>query len=117
MGVFRVPLQVGNPVNQQTETVDALVDTGAVYSMVPSSLLRHLGIETVETITFEIANGDTVDYETGWASFSLEGRRGMARVIFGPEGDSLLGATTLEDLRLMPDPYNERLIPSRALLY
>ncbi len=85
--------------------------------MVPSSLLRDLGIQPVETVTFEIANGDTVDYETAWAAFSVEGRRGLARVIFGPEGDSLLGATTLEDVRLMPDPVNERLIPSRALLF
>ena len=117
MGIFSVTLVIGNSINQRTETVEAMVDTGAIYSMVPASLLHNLGIEPVETVTFELASGETADYPTAWATFSTEGRRGMARVIFGPEGDSLLGAATLEDLRLMADPVNERLIPSRVLLF
>ena len=117
MGIFSVTLAIGNSINQRTETVEAMVDTGALYSMAPASLLHNLGIEPVETVTFELASGETADYPTAWATFFTEGRRGMARVIFGPEGDSLLGATTLEDLRLMPDPVNEWLIPSRALLF
>jgi predicted aspartyl protease len=116
MGVFRVPLEIGNPLNQFTETVEALVDTGAIYSMAPSSLLSGLGIEPIETITFNVADGRTVDYPTAWAAFRAAGRRGMARVIFGPENRYLLGATTLEDLRLIPDPINQRLVPGETPL-
>ena len=116
MGVFRVPLEIGNPANQRTEIVEALVDTGATFSMVPASILRELGLEPSRTVTFRIASGESVEYPTAWASFSAGGRSGMARVIFGPEDQYLLGATTLEDLLLVPDPIGERLVPTEALL-
>ncbi len=41
---------------------------------------------------------------------------GEARVVFGPEGLYLLGATTLEDLSFIVDPINKRLIVEDALL-
>jgi predicted aspartyl protease len=117
MGVFRVPLEIGNPLNQFTETVEALVDTGAIFSMAPSSLLHRLGLEPVRRVTFRTATGEPVEYPTGWASFSAEGRNGMARVVFGPEGQFLLGATTLEDLLLTVDPIEQRLVPVEAPLF
>ena len=116
MGIFYVPVQVGSPATQLSATVEALVDTGAIYSMMPASLLQGLGLDPGEVVTFDIANGETVDYPTNWATFLAGGRRGMARVIFGPDGEYLLGATTLEDLRLMVDPIDRRLVPTRAPL-
>ena len=42
---------------------------------------------------------------------------GPAPVIFGEEGDEpLLGATTLESLGLILDPFKRRLIPMRMML-
>ena len=116
MGTFRVPLQVGNPDNGLAQTVEALVDTGATFSMMPSSLLEELGIEPVRSVTFRIANGETVEYPTGLASFATEGLDGVARVIFGPEDHYLMGATTLEDLLLAVDPAGRRLVPGEGLL-
>jgi predicted aspartyl protease len=116
MGVFRVPLEIGNPIDQRTETVEALVDTGAIFSMAPSSLLQTLGIEPVRQVRFRTATGESVEYPTGWASFSAEGQSGRARVVFGPEGQFLLGATTLEDLLLTVDPIEQRLVPVEGLL-
>jgi predicted aspartyl protease len=116
MGIFRVPLHVGNPGNGHSETVQALVDTGATFSMMPASLLQRLGIEAVRSATFRIASGETVDYPTGVASFSVEGLSGVARVIFGPEDQYLMGATTLEDLMLTVDPVGHRLVPVEGSL-
>ena len=116
MGTFRVPLEIGNPFNQLTRTVDALVDTGATFSMAPASLLHGLSIEPTRTVTFRIGNGGTVQYQTGLATFSASGRDGFGRIAFGPEGQYLLGATTLEDLMLIPDPVGKRLVPTEALL-
>ena len=116
MGTFRVPLEIGNPFNQLTRSVDALVDTGATFSMAPASLLRGLEIESTQTVTFRIGNGDTIQYPTGMATFSTAGRHGFGRIAFGPEGQYLLGATALEDLMLVPDPIGQRLVPSEALL-
>ena len=116
MGTFNVEMTV-SPVDFSVgDRVVALVDTGASYSMIPASRLRQLGIEPDETVEFELAGGEIAEYPTGWAGFSATGRRGRARVIFGPEDEYLLGATTLEDLGLMVDPVNFRLVPTRRLL-
>ncbi len=116
MGTFNVELRIGAADFSAWETVSALVDTGATCSMAPASMLRRLGIESDETVEFELAGGEVVEYETGWAAFSVEDRIGRARVIFGPDGEYLMGATTLEDLALMVDPVNYRLVPTRRLL-
>ena len=68
--------------------------------MMPGSLLRRLGIEL----------------ETAWARFAAEGRNAVARVTFGPEGEFLLGATTLENLGVAVDPVDRRLIPQDDFL-
>ncbi len=116
MGDFNVELRIGAADLSAWETVSALVDTGATCSMAPASLLHRLGIEQQETVEFELAGGEVVEYETGWAAFSAAGKIGRARVIFGPDGEYLLGATTLEDLALMVDPVNYHLVPTRRLL-
>ena len=116
MGAFRVALRVGNPRTGSTETVDALVDTGATYSMMPESMLRRLEIEPVRSRPFRIANGEMVEYQTAMASFSAGGSEGDASVVFGPEDQYLLGATTLEELLLTVDPIGRRLVPAEGLL-
>ena len=57
-----------------------------------------------------------LDLQTAWARFSAAGRNAVARVAFGPEGEFLMGATTLEDLGLVVDPIDRRLIPQEDLL-
>ena len=116
MGIFSIPLQVGNPYTGQTEVVDAIVDTGAADSMMPTSLLRQLGIEPMRTVRFRTASGERVEYEVGSAYFSAEGFRCIANVVFGPEDGPLMGATTLEQLYLAVDPRNKRLAPVEGLL-
>ena len=48
MGTFNVELQIGAADFSAWETVSALVDTGATYSMAPAGLLRRLGIESAQ---------------------------------------------------------------------
>ena len=84
MGTFRVNLWVGNLFTDAGTSVEALVDTGATYSMIPGSVLDELGILPVESRTSRIADGSRVDMQTSWARFSAEGNA-VARVSFGPE--------------------------------
>jgi len=66
---------------------------------------------------FNLADGTTISREVGDACFEFQGQRGPAHVIFGEEGDEpLLGATTLESLGLVLDPFKRRLIPMRMVL-
>ena len=45
MGVFSVPIEIGDPWRNRFERLDALVDTGATFTLVPASLLDELGVE------------------------------------------------------------------------
>ena len=121
MGEFEVELQVHRydpvlAVAVEGVTVDALVDTGASDSVLPASLLRGLGIEPIDTVTLTLADNTERDYERGIALFTYGPRSFPCPVVFGDEGVVLMGATTLESLKLIVDPVDHRLIPkvSRA---
>ena len=116
VGTFRVSLKVGNLTTGATETVNALVDTGATYSTIPASVLERLDMVPARTRRFRIASGERVEFQTALAYFETGGYEGEARVVFGPEGQYLLGATTLEDMLLVVDPIGKRLVPDEALL-
>ena len=98
-------------------TVNFLIDSGAVYSLVPASTLKQLGIRPYRKVDFSLADGTTITRQVGDAYFEFQGQGGAAPVIFGEKGDEpLLGATTLESIGLMLDPFKRRLIPMRMLL-
>lgn len=113
MGLTYLEVEVGNPANpQRMEKVDFLIDSGAVYSVVPSSLLGRLSIEPIAEETFRLANGDTIRRKKGVALYRYGERIGGADVIFGEEGDArLLGAFTLEALGLALDPLRREVYP------
>ncbi len=94
-----------------------LVDSGAVYSLVPRSHLEQIGVLPHSKRSFFLANGEQIDREVGTALFEYQGQRGDSLVIFGEEGDSpLLGATTLEGFGLVLDPFRRELKPMPMLL-
>jgi predicted aspartyl protease len=98
-------------------TVTFLIDSGAVYSLVPASTLRKLGIRPYRAVDFTLADGRTITRPVGDAYFELQGEGGAAPVIFGEDGDEpLRGATTLESIGMILDPFKRRLIPMRMLL-
>lgn len=117
MGTFRVPLEVGDPQGQRWERVEALVDTGASYTMLPASLLDRLGVSRLRRWPFELADRRTVEYDIGHTLVRYDGDSVPTIVIFGGEDVTpILGAYTLEGLRLAPDPVRRRLIPVPGLL-
>jgi len=98
--------------------VELLVDTGALYSIVPGTLLRELGIQPVEKLEFEMANGKTIKRNVGEARFFYDGRKAVSPVIFGEEGDAaVLGVVTLESMGLEVDPIRKQIRPTRLILY
>ena len=116
MGTFTVPVMVGNPDSAVREAVEALVDTGATFSVMPADLLCRLGIEPTRTRRLRFANGRVEERQTGMAFFEVNGIDCEAMVVFGPEDLHLLGATTLEALLLIVDPINKQLSPEVGLL-
>jgi len=113
MGLTILQIEVGNPAKPEvTEPVEFLIDSGAIYSVVPTALLEKLGVKPLVEEEFRLANGERIVRKKGIALFKYGGRIGGADVIFGEEGDStLLGAFTLEALGLMLDPLKRELKP------
>jgi predicted aspartyl protease len=91
-------IEVGNPAKPDvTEKVEFLVDSGAICSVVPSSILKKLGVIPLTEEEFRLANGEMITRKKGIALFKYNDRIGGADVIFGEKGDSvLLGVFTLE---------------------
>jgi predicted aspartyl protease len=97
--------------------VRCLVDSGAVYSLIPGVVLRRLGIKPHTTSEFVLANGDVIRRRLATATLEYDGRRGDSMVIVGERGDDpLLGAITIESLGLVLDPFRRELRPMQLPL-
>lgn len=119
VGITFTSAEISNPRTHSgaAVTLDLLVDTGAIYSVVPGSILTALGIEPFEVETFGLADGTKQRYPVGEAFFVLGERRGTSKVVFAPEGVTpLLGAFTLASLGLMVNPVTRELLPMRLFL-
>ena len=118
MGLTVLDVEVGDPARPEvSEKLELLIDSGAVYSVVPRPVLERLGIRPLTRQEFRLANGTKVVRQKGVALFRYGERIGGADVIFGEEGDSvLLGALTLEALGLSLDPLRRELTPLPMIL-
>ncbi|TMA77231.1 MAG: aspartyl protease [Deltaproteobacteria bacterium] len=118
MGLTALTLEIANPAESPVRaSVEFLVDSGAVYSLVPREILARLGIRPHGRQQFRLADCSTIERERGDALFIYGARRGAAPVIFGEPGDAtLLGATTLESLGLVLDAVHRELKPLPMIL-
>lgn len=113
MGMTVLEIEVGNPARPEvTEKVEFLIDSGAIYSVVPTPILKKLGIKPLTEQEFRLADGTKIVRKKGIALFKYGDKIGGADVVFGEEGDSvLLGTFTLEALGLALDPLRRELKP------
>lgn len=118
MGLTVLEIEVGNPGNPEiTEEIEFLIDSGAVYSVVPTPILERLGIKPLAEETFRLADGTKIKRKKGGAFFKYKDRVGVADVIFGEKDDNnLLGAFTLEALGLSLNPLKRELNPLPMIL-
>ncbi len=117
MGAFRVQIEVGDPEGKRFEVVDALVDTGATNTTLPSELLQGLGVAPYTTTVFELADGRQLQLGVGRTWVKVDGQQEFTQVVFAGEGtEPILGAVTLEEMGLAVDPVKRRLQPVRKYL-
>ena len=113
MGVFNCPIRLDSMDGERSLEIEAMVDTGASYTIVPSSLLKELGVVPIDKIGLVLADGRPVEYDIGRAMATIDGRTEATLVVFGDDNArALLGAYTLEGLRLAVDPSRSRLVPA-----
>ena len=98
----------------RTYEADAMVDTGAVRSIIPVHVFEKLGLQARGHRAAEYADGrvETVEV-TGPLLFEVMGRDTMEEALV--LGDAVLvGHTALEKLDLWADCAGQRLIPNPA---
>ncbi len=118
MGVFNWPIRLSSMDGERSIEVDATVDTGSAYTTVPGNWLRDLGIVPTSRGRFLLADGSRVLSDIGRAWVTIDGESEITLVAFGEEdGPAILGAYTLEGLRLAPDPVAQRLVPTDLIMY
>ena len=117
MGITFVKVRVCNPAStRKSKECDFLVDSGAVYSVMPAKVLAGLGVRPTSHEEFTLANGEVIRSPVGNANFEYNGKLRAAPVVFGEAGVFLLGATTIEALGLMLDPIRRQLRPLPMML-
>jgi|TARA_B100000315_G_scaffold246714_1_gene274366 predicted aspartyl protease len=110
-------LEVGDPSGSRFETVEALVDTGVAFTVVPASMLERLGVARQDTVRLRLADDQVIERDLGETRVRLDGKTLNTVVVFGDEDAlPLLRVYTLERALLAVDPVGQRLVPTEALL-
>lgn len=112
MGTFDCQVRLESTDGRRTLQLEAMVDTGATYTMVPARLLHELGVKPIREVGLVLADGRHARFGLGEARATIDGESVNTLVVFGEDGTRpLLGAYTLEGLGMAADPVHGKLIP------
>jgi len=111
LGLIHVTVALRN--NSDTKKkyeAEFLVDTGATDCLAPAGALDKAGIVRRGKMVYELANGQTIEYDFGLAEIEFMGELTSGRVIFSPDNtEPILGLTALESVGIMVDPNRQTL--------
>lgn len=117
MGTFNVGCLIRNHVNRE-KTVKIprlMVDTGSEATWIPRKLLEQIEVKPEKRQTFQMANGQWVYRDVGYALVRVGQRETTDEIVFAEKGDYvLLGARALEGLMFWVDAKNKKLIEIAA---
>jgi len=116
VGHVWVKAKVINPLSGVNVEEEALVDTGATYTVMPWRTYEKLGLKVVGEKDVETAKGLT-RLDESFAVVEIEGKRGLTPLLVSRDlKDLLIGVLTLEALGLTVDPTTGKLKETRILL-
>lgn len=115
MGLTTVKMRVrGNETSAAFVDLDFLVDSGALFSVIPAGEWERIGIIPKEHVPVSLADGTVLDRRIGTASLTYGSVERPCTVLLGEPGDEpLLGATALENLGYILDPLKRRIVSAR----
>jgi predicted aspartyl protease len=120
MGMLKKKVRVSNPKDPaRFFEQEFWVDTGALYSFIPSEYLEKIGLEPAGKRSPVFADGRQDVRLLGFCDFQIEGLEGAAPcpVIFGQKDSLLLlGATALENFGVEVDPIKKKLKPILSVI-
>lgn len=89
----------------------ALVNAGALFTIIPSSTLTRLGITPFDTRAYILPDGNRLKRTIGYALANINGHEAETIVEFGADdAQPLLGSYTLEGLGLEVDEANSQIV-------
>jgi predicted aspartyl protease len=111
MGLTHVTTKIENLAKSGAAyEAEFLVDTGAIHCRVAREHLLAAGVQAEGKAVYELANGEPVEYEFGFARVSFFGDQTVSKVIFGPaNSEPLLGVVALESVGVIVDPVSRSL--------
>ena len=120
MGLIHITATISDLAKQSTTPFmgEFLVDTGSIDCMVPRDKLLAAGVRPEGKRVYELANGQPVEYEYGFARVAFFGDETVAQVIFGPaDTEPILGVVALENTGVVVDPVTRGLkrLPAKPL--
>ncbi len=94
-------------------TIRGVVDTGATRLVVPDRIAKALGVRTIGDVSVRYADGRSAQRRlVGGIQLTFLGRTSVFNAVVEPDRESaLIGAIVLEDLDLLADGTNQRLVP------
>ncbi len=108
MGTFFHPITLIGP-SGTSETLQALVDTGILFAVIPSPVLRRIGVKPDRTVR---VGPERRRRGLTQVQAELDGERGYAMVVFGTARDvPRIGRHTLDSFLLDVDEAGQRLVP------
>jgi predicted aspartyl protease len=120
MGFAHAPVKLLAPGDGRSPVeVEMLVDTGAIFTMVPRAVFEQLGVRPTGRRLFQTIEGRPIEREVGVVPVEVQGRQppGPVPVVFGePDDGAVLGVTALESMGLKVDPSAGVLIPTDLLM-
>jgi len=118
MGYVRVRGIIANPLNRDlNHELEFIVDTGAMYTVIPRSVGQKLRLGEVDKRRFKTASGEAVEYPVSEAYITIQGKGVTSLVALAAERTPiLLGVTTLELLGLQVDPVAGKLVPLELMI-
>nr|VFK34233.1 MAG: clan AA aspartic protease, AF_0612 family [Candidatus Kentron sp. MB]VFK76351.1 MAG: clan AA aspartic protease, AF_0612 family [Candidatus Kentron sp. MB] len=93
--------------------IDALVDTGAVMSMLPRDIVDKLGIPVIDRAVVTLANETSEEMDmAGPVTMTIGNRKMFGSCLVGPvKSEPLIGQLVLESLDLVVDCARNALRP------
>jgi predicted aspartyl protease len=117
MGLTQVTVSISN-LNKSGGIYEALflVDTGSINCLAGRNELEKIGIKPEGKSVYELANGEPVEYEHGFARVTFMGTETVTPIIFGPDNvEPILGVLALEAGGIMVDPVTNTLKKMAAI--
>lgn len=116
MGITEIEGTVTGPGGKRVAVI-FLVDSGATFTVLPQKVWREIELVPADAITLCLADGTHIERKMSECWIEIPQGARSTPVILGENGDqALLGAVTLEELRLVLNPLTRQLQPVRAML-